>query len=188
MSNICDFDNDFEHYECDVKNRKLLGQVWTPYSIIKKMMDYTPNCEWDDESKTDLDPTMGTGNIVISMLYRRIVEHNQNPIIALSNVYGIELDKKTLKYAQERIYKFMMKVEKNLKLKFTDTDWEKIKEIIYNKSKESNYPNFVCSDIFKWNIEKWQPYTNAELYQLEQKKKRKKEEQLSNCDTDTSFW
>ena len=36
---IYDYDNDFAHYECDEKERSKLGQVWTPYSIIKQMMD-----------------------------------------------------------------------------------------------------------------------------------------------------
>ena len=37
--NIYDFDNDFAHYEADEQTQKNLGQVWTPYSIIEKMMD-----------------------------------------------------------------------------------------------------------------------------------------------------
>ena len=86
------------------------------------------------------------------------VHQNQREV---SNVYGVELDGKTLKYARERIYKFMMAVEKNLNLKFTDDEWKKIREIIYEKSKESKYPNFVQSDIFKWNLDEWCPESEA---------------------------
>ena len=159
MYSILDFDDDFEHYECNSKTRKELGQVWTPYSIIEKMMNYTPASEWQDETKTDLDPTMGTGNIVIAMLYRRIVQCGQDPVVALSNVYGVELDSKTLTYARERIYKFMMAVEKKSGAKWSEDDWKKIHDIIYCKNPFTNseYPNFVCSDIFAWNIEKWKP-------------------------------
>ena len=159
MYSILDFDDDFEHYECNSKTRKELGQVWTPYSIIEKMMNYTPASEWQDETKTDLDPTMGAGNIVIAILYRRIVQCGQDPVVALSNVYGVELDSKTLKYARERIYKFMMAVEKKSGAKWSEDDWQKIRDIIYCKNPFTNseYPNFVCSDIFAWNIEKWKP-------------------------------
>lgn len=163
---IYDFDNDFAHYEADETTQKNLGQVWTPFNIIEQMMDKAGTVDdktsvWYDETKTNLDPTMGAGNIVIAMLYRRIVQCGQNPIVALSNVYGVELDGKTLKYARERIYKFMMAVEKNLNLKFTDDEWKKIREIIYEKSKESKYPNFVQSDIFAWNIDEWCPESEA---------------------------
>ena len=91
---------------------------------------------WINEDKTALDPTMGAGNIIIAILYRRIVENNQNPIKAISNTYGIELDPKTHEYAKERIKKFMAH--------FTNEDLTKIID-----------HNFVCSDVFEWDIENW---------------------------------
>lgn len=146
---IYDYDNDFAHYECNDEERKKLGQVWTPYSIIEQMMDKAGTIEdkssiWYDETKTNLDPTMGTGNIVIAMLYRRIVQCGQNPIKAISNTYGVELDPKTHEYAKERIKKFMAH--------FTDED---LTEIIDH--------NFVCSDIFDWDIENWCPKPKDEV-------------------------
>lgn len=135
---IYDYDNDFAHYECNVEERKKLGQVWTPYSVIEKMMDKIDKEIWINEDKTALDPTMGAGNIIIAILYRRIVENNQNPIKAISNTYGIELDPKTHEYAKERIKKFMAH--------FTNEDLTKIID-----------HNFVCSDVFEWNITDWCP-------------------------------
>lgn len=161
---INDFDNDFATYVSDEETQKKLGQVFTPYSIIEQMMDKAgsvqdKNSVWYDETKTNLDPTMGAGNIVIAMLYRRIVQCDQNPLVALSNVYGVELDSKTLTYARERIYKFMMAVEKKSGAKWSEDDWKKIHDIIYCKNPFTNseYPNFVCSDIFAWNINLWKP-------------------------------
>ena len=133
---IYDYDNDFAHYECDKDARKKMGQVWTPYSIIEKMMDKLDNEIWKDEKKTALDPTMGAGNIIIGILYRRIVENKQDPIVALKNTYGVELDQDTLNYAKERIKKFMSH--------FTKTNLTKIID-----------HNFVCSDIFEWDCENW---------------------------------
>lgn len=134
--NINDFDTDFATYVSDKATRKKLGQVFTPYSVIEKMMDKIDKEIWINEDKTALDPTMGAGNIIIAILYRRIVENNQNPIKAISNTYGIELDPKTHEYAKERIKKFMAH--------FTNEDLTKIID-----------HNFVCSDVFEWNIENW---------------------------------
>lgn len=163
--NINDFDTDFATYVSDEETQKKLGQVFTPYNIIEQMMDKSglvsdKNSVWYDETKTNLDPTMGAGNIVIAMLYRRIVECGQNPIVALSNVYGVELDHKTLQYARERIYRFMLAVEKNLNLNFTNEEWKKIKTIIFEKQ-GNKYPNFVEIDIFKWNLDEWCPESEA---------------------------
>lgn len=130
------YDTDFAHYECNKEERKKLGQVWTPYSIIERMMNKLDDSIWEDENKTALDPTMGAGNIVIGILYRRIVEHKQDPIKALSNTYGVELEERTLNYAKERIKKFMKH--------FTDKDVTDILE-----------HNFVCSNIFDWDLENW---------------------------------
>lgn len=141
---IYDYDDDFAHYELDEKERKKLGQVWTPYSIIERMMDMAPKEHWKDETKTNFDPTMGSGNIIIAMLYRRIVENGQNPLKALKNTYGVELDQKTLDYAHKRIEKFMAHFTKS----------KKVHEIVKH--------NFVCSDIFKWDIENWCPKKSEE--------------------------
>lgn len=130
------FDNDFATYVADKETRKKLGQVFTPYPVIEKMMDKIDKEIWINEDKTALDPTMGAGNIIIAILYRRIVENNQNPIKAISNTYGIELDPKTHEYAKERIKKFMAH--------FTNEDLTKIID-----------HNFVCSDVFEWNIIDW---------------------------------
>ena len=121
------YDNDFATYVSNKETQKKLGQVFTPYSIIERMMN-------------KLDPTMGSGNIVIGMLYRKIVENNQDPITALSHTYGVELDPVTYNYATERIKKFMLNFTKEKK---------KIQNIIKK--------NFVCSDIFKWDLEHWRP-------------------------------
>ena len=133
---IYDYDNDFAHYECDETVRKKLGQVWTPYSVIVQLMDKLDKTTWLDEHKTCLDPTMGAGNIIICILYRRIVENKQDPLIALQNTYGVEFDQNTLNYAKERITKFMSHFTKSNVTKIVDH-------------------NFVCSDIFEWDCENW---------------------------------
>ena len=161
-TSIYNYDNDFAHYELNEKERKKLGQIWTPYSIIERMLNKVNPSDWKDETRTQLDPTMGTGNIVIGMLYRRIVEYKQDPLKALKNTYGVELDQKTLDYAHKRIEKFMAH--------FTNSK-KKVHEIVMK--------NFVCSDIFKWNVNEWRPMTPEEIerYEKEKKEKKKKLEQ-----------
>jgi len=134
------YDNDFATYVSNKETQKKLGQVFTPYSIIERMMNKLDPELWSNPKKTCLDPTMGSGNIVIGMLYRKIVENNQDPLTALSHTYGVELDPVTYNYATERIKKFMLNFTKEKK---------KIQNIIKK--------NFVCSDIFKWDLEHWRP-------------------------------
>lgn len=69
-----------------------------------------------------------------------------------------------------------MKVEDNLHYKFTNEEWDNIRKIIMH--------NFVCSDIFDWNIEEWRHYTPAEKDAIKQKKKRELEEKNAKNDTD----
>lgn len=154
---IYDYDNDFATYDNDEALRKKLGQVWTPHCIIERMMDKVPVEAWTDCSKTLLEPTMGTGNIVISMLYRRIVEYKQDPVAAISTIFGIEMNPKTYEHCINRIRTFMKQF-------CDDVDMEFVEETL-------KY-NFVCSDFFKWNIGEWRPKTEEEMTTA--KKVRKK--------------
>ena len=130
--------NDYNEYATDKETQKKLGQVWTPKEIIIKMMDKIPEDTWKDPTKTFLDPTMGSGNIIIEMLNRRINEYGIDPRQALSTTFGIEIDVSTYYQALIRISDFMEN--------YIDID-DEIHELIKN--------NFVCSDIFYWDIEKW---------------------------------
>lgn len=153
---IYDYDNDFATYDLDKNARKKLGQVWTQYELVCKLMDKCDPSTWIDSTKTILEPTMGSGNIVIGMLYRRIVEYKMDPVAAISTIFGIEMDPSTYNHCIERIKTFMRH--------FCDeTDMEFIEDTL-------KY-NFVCSDFFKWNIVKWRPYTEEELKANNKKKK-----------------
>lgn len=121
-------------------------------------MDKSGTEVWADCSKTILEPTMGSGNIVISMLYRRIVEYKCDPVAAISTIYGIEMDSDTYNHCIERIRAFM-------KHFCDDVDMEFVEDVL-------KY-NFVCSDFFKWNISEWRLYTDEELAVQPKKKKRK---------------
>lgn len=131
--------NDYNEYVTDKETRKKLGQFWTPIEIINKMMDKIPEDTWKDPTKTFLDPTMGSGNIILGMLNRRINEYNIDPKQALQTTYGIEINIDTYYQALIRISDFM-------------SNFIEIDDEIHDLIKK----NFVCSDIFVWDIEKWQ--------------------------------
>ena len=67
---------DIDYLTEDRKSRKKKTQeVFTPYCIVKKLMDNISKEDWQDPTKTFLDPAMGNGNIILGILYRRIVEY-----------------------------------------------------------------------------------------------------------------
>ena len=132
-------------YVTDKTVQKELGQVWTPSTITNKMMDKISEDIWKDPTKTFLDPTMGSGNIILDIMKRRIETYNLNPIDVLSTTYGIEIELNTLNFAKQRIKEYIVnKLEKT-----NDDSLSKVDKLINN--------NFVNSDIFKWDIEKWCP-------------------------------
>lgn len=155
---IYDYDSDFATYDNDEVLRKKLGQVWTPYCIVERMMDKLPVETWTDCSKTMLEPTMGTGNIVISMLYRRIVEYRQDPVAAISTIFGIEMDPKTYEHCINRIRTFMKQFCDEIDMEFVE---------------ETLKYNFVCSDFFKWNLREWRPKTEEEMAENNKKRRKK---------------
>lgn len=129
------------------EERKNFGAVWTPPEIISLMMSKASDEEWADPTKTCLDPTCGTGNIVVSMLLNKLY-HGVSPEMAVKNVYGIELQKKNVEICRDRICAIV---------------GEKYRKIVEH--------NIVCSDFFLWNIEEWRPYTKKELRELAKKDK-----------------
>lgn len=129
------------------EERKNFGAVWTPPEIISQMMAKASDEVWEDPTKTCLDPTCGTGNIVVSMLLNKLY-HGVSPEMAVKNVYGIELQKKNVEICRNRICAIV---------------GEKYRKIVEH--------NIVCSDLFLWNIEEWRPYTKKELRELAKKDK-----------------
>lgn len=128
--------NDELKYVTTPEDKKKLGQVWTPSSVVKQMMSKVDDSIWSNPKKTFLDPTMGSGNIILNILENRIVNHKVKPIDALKTCFGIELDKDTLLFAKKRIKEYIAQ--------FTD---ENIDAILKH--------NFVHSNFFDWDIENW---------------------------------
>ena len=137
-----------------LKRRKKTQEFYTPYSIIKKMIDKIEPEIWADPTKTFLDPAMGNGNIILGILYRRIVEYGIDWKTALETCYGVEL-------MQDNVYETHARVIKLFDALGIDYDEDVAMDIMLK--------NLVCSDFFKWNFEEWRPYTDDELKKLKKK-------------------
>lgn len=68
--------------------QKIDGAYMTPSSIVKKMIEFTPQ-EWFKENI--LEPTAGDGNIVLAILDKK-VELGMTPFEAMDTTYANELD------------------------------------------------------------------------------------------------
>ena len=130
------------------ERRKKTGEFYTPYAIIKKMIDKIEPEMWSDPNRTFLEPSFGDGNFIIAILYRRIVEHGINWKSALETCYSVELVESNVDETKERIIDLLNKL-----------NIEYDKDVAY----EIMNRNLVCSDFFKWNFEEWRPYTEDEL-------------------------
>ena len=114
------------------------GEVFTPRSLVEKMMDKIPEEKWKDPNSVWLEPTFGSGNMLICMLERRIASGIE-PIQAVKTLYGVELMQDNVDLCKDRI----REVLRANKVKIT----KKVNDIIDH--------NFVCSDFFKWDFENW---------------------------------
>ena len=120
------------------------GEVFTPRSLVEKMMDKIPEEKWKDPNSVWLEPTFGSGNMLICMLERRIAS-GVEPIQAVKTLYGVELMQDNVDLCKDRIREVLrankVKIDK------------KVNDIIDH--------NFVCSDFFKWDFENWRSKEEA---------------------------
>ena len=116
------------------------GEVFTPRSLVEKMMNKIPEEKWKDPNSVWLEPTFGTGHPLTCMLARRIAQGDQ-PTQAVKTLYGVELMQDNVDLCKDRIREVLrankVKIDK------------KVNDIIDH--------NFVCSDFFKWDFENWCP-------------------------------
>ena len=137
-----------------LKRRKKTGEFYTPYSIVKKMMDKISSEDWANPNTTFCEPSFGHGNFIIGILYRRIVDYGIDWKTALETCYGIEL-------MQDNVYETHRRIIKLFDELGIDYDEDVAMDIMLR--------NLVCSDFFKWNFEEWRPYTDEELKKLKKK-------------------
>ena len=147
------------NYLTDIRKgrKKKTQEVFTPYCIIKKLMDNISKEDWQDPAKTFLDPAMGNGNIILGILYHRMVEYDIDWKTALETCYGVEL-------MQDNVYETHGRIIKLFDELGIDYDEDVAMDIMLR--------NLVCHDFFTWNFEEWRPYTEEELKKQKTKKNK----------------
>jgi hypothetical protein len=77
---------------------KQTGEVFTPSSLVKEILDQIPNTEFKLTSKkTYVDPSCGDGQFLGAILLRKLESLNKNDItddeftIALDTIYGVDV-------------------------------------------------------------------------------------------------
>lgn len=133
-------DNRFNEHVVSKEIAKKNGEVWTPRELVESMINQFPKELWTNPEEQYLDPTMGSGNMIICMLEKRIASGIE-PVTALKTLFGVELMQDNVDVCKDRI----RDVLRSNKVKIT----EKINEIIDH--------NFVCADFFKWDFDNWCP-------------------------------
>lgn len=96
----------------DKKRVRNLGEVFTPKHIVDKMLDLVDHKAREIESRF-LEPSCGTGNFLVEILSRKLntvkeVSLQQkvfefNTLIALSSIYGIDIDELNVLESRERM-------------------------------------------------------------------------------------
>jgi hypothetical protein len=70
---------------------KASGEVFTPRSLIREMLDRLPNAVWFDPNKTWLEPAAGDGNFLVE-IKARLLQAGHDEIHILENMlFSIEL-------------------------------------------------------------------------------------------------
>ena len=137
---------DLTNYTTDsrVARRKGSGgsqEFFTPYSIVKRMCDKIPDEAWSDQTKTFLEPSFGSGQFVVYIVWNRI-QHGIDWQTALKTLYGVELQADNVLECHDRVIDLLTK----LGIEFDERTARKIMK-----------ENLVCSDFFKWDFEHWRP-------------------------------
>ena len=143
---------DLSDYATDKRKARRKGangtqEFFSPYSIVKRMADKIPEEDWQNPSKTFLEPCFGNGSFVIYIIWNRL-QHGIDWKTALETCYGVELMQDNVDETHGRIIKL-----------FDALNIEYDKDVAY----EIMNKNLVCSDFFKWNFEEWRPYREDEL-------------------------
>ena len=137
---------DLTNYATDTRVARRTGskstqEFFTPYSIVKRMCDKIPDEDWSDSTKTFLEPSFGSGQFVVYIVWNRI-QHGVDWETTLKTLYGVELMADNVLECHDRVIDLLTK----LGIEFDELTARKIMK-----------KNLVCSDFFKWDFEHWRP-------------------------------
>jgi hypothetical protein len=74
-----------------VKRVKQTGEVFTPRSLIREMLDALPNSVWFDPNKRWLEPSAGDGNFLVEIKVRLLQAGHDEKHILENMLFSVEL-------------------------------------------------------------------------------------------------
>lgn len=88
--------------ERDRSRIKATGEVFTPTSLVQEMLDQIPVGQFEDPTKTFLDPSCGDGQFLGEVLIRKM-ENGSTFEQALGTVYGVDLMQDNVDECRKRL-------------------------------------------------------------------------------------
>ena len=135
-----------EGYATDKRQERRKGsggsqEFFTPFKLIKKMGDKISEKAWSDPDKNFLEPCMGNGQMILYIIYNRII-HGIPWDITLSHLWGIDILEDNVRETHQRIHTLFEQMG-------IDYDKEMAQQIMDH--------NLVCSNFFDWDFQNWCP-------------------------------
>jgi len=81
---------------------KATGEVFTPTPLVQEVLDNMPQKQFEDPTKTFLDPSCGDGQFLGEVLIRKM-ENGSTFEQALSTIYGVDLMQDNVDLCRERL-------------------------------------------------------------------------------------
>jgi type I restriction-modification system DNA methylase subunit len=88
--------------ERDKLRVKVTGEVFTPTPLVQEILAEIPIDQWQDPTKTFLDPSCGDGQFLGEVVIRKM-EHGSTFEQALSTIYGVDLMQDNVDLCRERL-------------------------------------------------------------------------------------
>jgi type I restriction-modification system DNA methylase subunit len=88
--------------ERDKLRVKVTGEVFTPTPLVQQILAEIPVDQWQDPTKTFLDPSCGDGQFLGEVVIRKM-EHGSTFEQALSTIYGVDLMQDNVDLCRERL-------------------------------------------------------------------------------------
>jgi type I restriction-modification system DNA methylase subunit len=88
--------------ERDKLRVKVTGEVFTPTPLVQQILAEIPVDQWQDPTKTFLDPSCGDGQFLGEVVIRKM-EHGSTFEQALATIYGVDLMQDNVDLCRERL-------------------------------------------------------------------------------------
>ncbi len=81
---------------------KATAEVFTPTWLVQEMLDELPKEEFEDKTKTFIDPTCGDGQFLSEVIIRKM-ENGSTLEEALSTTYGVDIMEDNIELTKRRL-------------------------------------------------------------------------------------